>query len=148
MWKFPGTMGQNSGGAFNLLFVIFNFLIGLPLFMGELILGRESRKGVVSAFLTFSTKTSSWALIGWLTALSSLLILGWYCVVAGWGICYVFLSLTDAFNGLSREEIGQSFDIFRASGNLNMCFQLMFIALNASILFKGLSQGIEKWSKL
>ena len=147
MWKLPYIMGQNGGGAFILLFIAFNFLIGLPLFVGELILGRESRKGVVSAFTTFSDKTSSWGLVGWLTAISSLLILGWYCVVAGWGICYVFLSLTDAFDGLSREEIARSFDVFRASGGLNVSFQLIFIGLNAAILLKGLSQGIEKWSK-
>ena len=147
MWKLPYTMGQNGGGAFIILFIVFNFLVGLPLYIGELILGRESRKGVVSAFTTFSDKGSSWSLVGWLTAISSLLILGWYCVVAGWGICYVFLSLTDAFHGLTRDEIGKSFDLFRQSGTLNMSFQLIFIALNVGILLKGLSQGIEKWSK-
>lgn len=148
MWKLPYTMGQNGGGAFILLFVLFNFLIGLPLFIGELILGRESKKGVVSAFLTFSKKGSSWSLVGWLTVLVVLLILGWYCVVAGWGVLYVLLSLTDAFSGLSREEIGVSFDVFRNSGSLNITFQLIFIGINAVILVKGLAQGIERWSKV
>lgn len=147
MWKLPYTMGQNGGGAFIILFILFNFLVGLPLFIGELILGRESRKGVVSAFLTFSHRDSAWGLVGWLTALVSLLILGWYCVVAGWGICYVLLSLTDAFQGLSREEISVSFDVFRESPSLNIIFQIMFIAMNALILMKGLSAGIERWSK-
>lgn len=86
-------------------------------------------------------------MVGWLTAIVSMLILGWYCVVAGWGICYILLSLTDAFRGLSREEIGVSFDIFRQAGSLNITFQVMFIAINAVILLKGLNQGIEKWSK-
>lgn len=147
MWKLPYIMGQNGGGAFIILFVSFNFLIGLPLFIGELILGRESKKGVVSAFLTFSEKNSAWSMVGWLTALVAMLILGWYCVVAGWGICYILLSLTDAFSGLSREQIGQSFDIFRQSGSLNITFQIMFIAINAVILLKGLTAGIERWSR-
>lgn len=147
LWKLPYIMGQNGGGAFILLFVAFNFVIGLPLFMGELILGRQSGKGIVSSFMAFSEKGSAWSMVGWLTALVSLLILGWYCVVAGWGICYILLSLTDSFQGLSVAEIGQSFDTFRASGSLNVTFQVMYIALNAVILAKGLSQGIEKWSK-
>lgn len=147
MWKLPYTIGQNGGGAFILLFIVFNFLIGLPLFIGELILGRESRKGVVSAFATFSEKGSAWSAVGWLTVLVVSLILGWYCVVAGWGICYIFLSLTDAFHGLSPQEVSQSFDAFRDSGSLNITFQIMFIALNAVVLLKGLNQGIEKWSK-
>ena len=147
MWKLPYTMGQNGGGAFILLFVLFNFLVGLPLFIGELILGRESKKGVVSAFLAFSKKDSSWGMVGWLTVVVVLLILGWYCVVAGWGVLYILLSITDAFNGLSREEIGASFDVFRQSGGLNIAFQLIFIGINAVVLLKGLAQGIEKWSK-
>ncbi len=147
MWKLPYTMGQNGGGAFILLFVFFNFVVGLPLFIGELILGRESKKGVVSAYLTFSRKDSSWGMVGWLTVIVVLLILGWYCVVAGWGLLYVFLALTDAFHGLSREEIGRSFDVFRNSGSLNIVFQLMFIAINAVVLVKGLTRGIERWSK-
>lgn len=148
MWKLPYTIGQNGGGAFLILFILFNFVVGLPLFIGELILGRESRKGVVSAFVSFSHRQSSWALVGWLTALVALLILGWYCVVAGWGLCYVLLSLTDAFQGLSREAIGLSFDEFRASPSLNITFQLLYISLNAVILVKGLSLGIERWSKV
>lgn len=148
MWKLPYTMGQNGGGAFIMLFVLFNFLVGLPLFIGELILGRESKKGVVSAFQIFSNKDSSWGLVGWLTVFVVLLILGWYCVVAGWGVLYVLLALTDAFQGLSREEIGASFDVFRKSGSLNITFQLIFIGINALILYRGLAQGIEKWSKV
>lgn len=147
MWKLPYTIGQNGGGAFVILFIIFNFIIGLPLFIGELILGRESKKSVVSAFLSFSDEESSWGSLGWLTVIVVSLILGWYCVVAGWGICYIILSITDAFSGLSKEEISHSFDILRTSGSLNITFQLMFIGINAVILLKGLNQGIEKWSK-
>jgi NSS family neurotransmitter:Na+ symporter len=148
MWKLPYVMGQNGGGAFIILFILFNFLVGLPLFIGELILGRESKKGVVSAFLDFTHQKSSWGMVGWLTVLVVLLILGWYCVVAGWGICYILLSLTDAFSGLSKEAISQSFDALRQSGPLNITFQLMFISINGVILARGLAQGIERWSRV
>jgi len=148
IWKFPYVCGQNGGGAFLLLFFVFNFLVGLPLFIGELILGRQSQKGVVSSFMAFSKADSSWNLVGWSIALVSLLILGWYCVVAGWGICYIILTLGDSFQGLSAHQVGEHFEIFRNSGGLNIVFQVIFIALNAVILSKGLTQGIEKWSKI
>lgn len=148
MWKLPYVMGQNGGGAFILLFTFFNFVIGLPLLMGELLLGRQSQRSIVGSFTTFSSKESSWALVGWLTVLVSFLILSWYCVVAGWGLAYVLLSLSDAFKGLSAIEIGQRFDVFRESGGMNVAFQILYIFINALILVKGLSQGIEKWSKL
>jgi NSS family neurotransmitter:Na+ symporter len=148
IWKFPYVCGQNGGGAFLLLFLLFNFVVGLPLFIGEIILGRQSQKGVVSSFQAFSKSDSSWGLVGWAIALVSLLILGWYCVVAGWGICYIILTLGDTFQGLNASQVGEHFDIFRSSGGLNIVFQVMFIALNAIILNKGLAQGIEKWSKI
>jgi NSS family neurotransmitter:Na+ symporter len=148
IWKFPYVCGQNGGGAFLLLFFIFNFVIGLPLFIGELLLGRQSQKGVVSSFLIFSKPESPWSLVGWMIVAVSLLILGWYCVVAGWGICYVLLALSDSFQGLNAIEIGERFDTFRSSGTLNVIFQIIFILLNAVILNKGLARGIEKWSKI
>jgi NSS family neurotransmitter:Na+ symporter len=147
LWKLPYIMGQNGGGAFILLFVVFNFVIGLPLFIGELLLGRQSQRAIVSSFVAFSSKESSWAMVGWLTVIVSLLILGWYCVVAGWGICYVILALSDSFQGLTALQVAESFDNFRKSGSLNVSFQLLYIVLNALILAKGLTQGIERWSK-
>jgi NSS family neurotransmitter:Na+ symporter len=148
IWKFPYVCGQNGGGAFLLLFILFNFIIGLPLFIGELLLGRQSQKGVVSSFVAFSRPQSSWNLVGWMIVLVSCLILGWYCVVAGWGICYILLTLGDSFQGLSASQVGEHFDTFRSSGILNVVFQVIYIALNAVILSKGLTQGIEKWSKI
>ena len=102
----------------------------------------------MSSFLAFSKPGSSWNLVGWAIVLVSLLILGWYCVVAGWGICYIILTLGDSFQGLSASQVGEHFDIFRSSGSLNLVFQVIFIALNAVILSRGLTQGIEKWSKI
>lgn len=147
LWKLPYIMGQNGGGAFILMFVIFNFIIGLPLFIGELLLGRQSKRAIVSSYVEFSSKNSDWAMTGWLTVLVSLLILSWYCVVAGWGICYILLSLSNSFAGKTSLEVANIFDEFRVSGSLNITFQLLYISLNGVILVKGLTQGIEKWSK-
>lgn len=147
MWKLPYVIGQNGGSAFLLWFIIFNFVIGLPLFIGELVLGRYSSKAIVSSFLVNKQASSSWSIVGWLTVLVSLLILAWYTVVAGWSIAYIIISLSDAFIGLSKEEVSFRFDLFRESLGLNFTFQIMFIALNMLVLAKGVSSGIEKWSK-
>jgi NSS family neurotransmitter:Na+ symporter len=148
MWKLPYVMGQNGGGAFILLFAVFNFVIGLPLFIGELVLGRQSQRSIVSSFAVFAKPQSSWNLVGWLTVIVVFLILGYYCVVAGWGLVYILLTLSDAFQGLTAGEVAESFDVFRESGSLNVIFQAVYIFLNALILLKGLTQGIEKWSKV
>jgi len=147
MWKLPYVIGQNGGGAFLLLFIAFNFLIGFPLFVGEVSLGRRSQRGVVSSFSTFSNAKKGWGIVGWLTVLVVFLILGWYCVVSGWALAYIVIAITDSFRGLSAKEIATSFDYLREDFGLNLLFQAIFIALNAAILNQGLNRGIERYSK-
>lgn len=148
MWKLPYIVGQNGGGAFILLFLMFNFLVGIPLFMAELVLGRKSQRAAVGSFLAFSNEDSTWSLVGWTSVAASIIILGWYMVVAGWGMNYILIALTDSFRGMSAQEIGETFDVFRRSGDLNILWQVLFISANAAIVLGGLSKGIEYWSKL
>ena len=147
LWKLPYMMGQNGGGAFILLYLFFSVLIGLPLFIGELLLGREGQRGTVAVFDKFAPN-SSWNIIGCTSVFSSFLILGWYCVIAGWGFNYILLALVGTFQGMTSEQVGSVFDIFRESGDLNVLWQTIFLAANAAILIKGLSKGIEKFSKI
>lgn len=146
MWKLPSTMGQNGGGAFILLFLFFTIIIGLPLFIGELVLGRQGQRSIVGVFQKYA-KDSGFIGIGWLCVITALLILGWYCVVAGWGVNYLLLSLADSFEGVPLGEIHQKFVIFRQSGGLNVLWQIVFIIINILVLSRGISSGIEQMSK-
>lgn len=149
MWKLPYVVGQNGGGAFVLLFLLFNLVVGIPYFIAELMLGRHAQRGAVGTFYKMTgDEDSSWGLIGWLSVCASFLVMGWYCVVAGWGLNYVLMTLTEVFQGKNAEQIGTMFQTFRDSGDLNLLWQVVFIAINATIVLKGLSDGIEKWSKL
>lgn len=148
MWKLPYVVGQNGGGAFILLFIAFNLLVGIPLFIAELMLGRQAQRGAVGSFEKFTSADSSWNLLGWMSVAGSFLVMGWYCVVAGWGFNYILMSLAGVFEGRSAQEIGEVFEIFRNSADLNVLWQILFIGANVLIVLKGLSDGIEKWSKL
>ena len=147
IWRLPYTMGQHGGSAFILLFLLFNFLIGLPLFIAELVLGRAGQQGTVRSFERFAPAASIWTFGGWLPALAALLILGWYCVVAGWGIHYALMTLTNAFTNKSAHEVGALFDLFRASGEMNLLFQVLFLGATGWIVTRGLSAGIERTTR-
>lgn len=147
MWKLPYIMGQNGGGAFIILFLFFNLLVGLPLFIAELSFGRLGQRGAVGVFNKFAGD-SAWSVVGWVSVITSFLILGWYCVVAGWGFNYILLALVDAFQDMSPEQVGATFDVFRKSGDLNLLWQVMFLLANVAIVRKGLSAGIERFSKI
>jgi NSS family neurotransmitter:Na+ symporter len=148
MWKLPYVMGQNGGGAFILLFLLFNFLVGIPLFMAELVLGRKSQRGAVGSFSQFTEEGSPWRLVGWMSVAASIIILGWYIVVAGWGLNYILIALSDSLKGRTIHEVSETFELFRASGDLNVLWQVLFLLANATIVLGGLNKGIEYWSKL
>ena len=148
IWRLPYTMGQNGGGAFILLFLVLNFLVGVPLFMAELVLGRAGQQGTINCFTRFAPKGSMWVIGGWLACAAALLILGWYCVVAGWGIHYVLMVLSDAFAGKSADQVGGLFHAFRACGSLNVLFQFLFVVFTGLIVVQGLSAGIERYSRV
>jgi NSS family neurotransmitter:Na+ symporter len=75
LWRFPYVTGQNGGGLFVLLYLVFTFFIALPVFIGELVIGRSSQLSAVGAFSKLSNESPNWKLLGWLTVLTTFLIL-------------------------------------------------------------------------
>lgn len=148
MWMLPYVMGQNGGGAFILVFFAFTIAIGIPLFICELMLGRHSQRGVVGTFAHFKPKSPFWKYFGWMGVICTYLVAGWYAVVAGWGLNYIWLSLTNAFADKTTSDISVMYEGFRASGELNVFWQLLFLLLTASIVLRGISKGIEKYAKV
>lgn len=147
LWKFPYVTGQNGGGVFFLIFIICTLFIGIPVFISELILGRKAQRGAVGIFSTLSNKSAAWETAGWLGVASSFLILSFYSVWAGWGLNYVFMSLTQFYKDRSPEEISGTFDVLSSSADITLFWHLIFIALTAAIVYRGIRQGIEYWSK-
>jgi NSS family neurotransmitter:Na+ symporter len=148
MWMLPYVVGQNGGGAFVLVFFGFILTIGIPLFICELLLGRQAQRGVVGTFAKFTHNDSKWRVIGWLGVVCTYLVAGWYAVVAGWGLNYIWMSLTNAFSGQSIEQVSGAFETFRESGPLNVLWQFIFLVMTAAIVLRGLSKGIEKYAKI
>jgi NSS family neurotransmitter:Na+ symporter len=148
MWMLPYVVGRNGGGAFVLVFFGFIITIGIPLFICELMLGRQSQRGVVGTFARFTHNDSAWRAMGWLGVICTYLVAGWYAVVAGWGLNYIWLSLTNTFAGQSIEQVSHAYEIFRGSGPLNVFWQLLFVLLTAAIVLRGLSKGIERYAKV
>ena len=71
----------------------------------------------------------------------ALLVFSWYCVVAGWGLHYILMALVDAFAGKSAQQVGELFELFRSSGQLNVLFQVLFLAATGLVVLPGISQG-------
>ena len=140
--------GKNGGGLFVLLFLFFTIVIGLPVFMGELLLGRRAQRGAVGIFENLAPKAPGWKMVGWLSVVSSLLILAYYCVVSGWGLNYILLSLSQFWEGRSSEEISGVFDIMYSSSQISLFWQFIFVLITGGVVYQGIRKGIEHWSKI
>ena len=147
LWKLPYLIGQGGGGSFIILFLLFTLMLGLPLFIAELALGKYYQKSVVHIFANVSS-SSVVPLLGWLAIIVTILIAGWYGVVSGWGINYLIMSLTNAFKHKTVTEISEIFFTFRQAGSQILLWQAIFVILTCLILAKGVKNGIENFSKL
>ena len=147
LWKFPYTVGQNGGGLFLFTYLICLIIVGIPVFISELILGRASQRASVGSYQILDKKSSGWKIAGWLGALSSFLIMSFYSVIAGWGMSYILMSLTGFYQGLSGKEIGDVFVALSSSGKITVFWHFAFTLITVGIVFLGVRKGIEYWSK-
>ncbi len=148
LWRFPYVAGDNGGGAFVLLYLIFTFCLGVPIFIGELVIGRKGQRSPIFAYEALSKKGSNWRLLGYLNLLTSFVILSFYSVVAGWCLNYALMSLNQFTVGKTPEEIRAVFDAVYASPGLNIFWLFVFILLNVGVVYTGVRKGIEHWSKI
>lgn len=143
IWKFPYTAGENGGGAFLLIYLVFVVLIGFTVMLGEFALGRKMSLAAVGAFKSVG---KSYTFIGVLGVLSSFMIMGFYPVVGGWAVAYIFKSFTGLL--AAPEAIGDMFGAFIGASVEPLIWTAVFLLLNVFIVAKGISSGIETAGKL
>ncbi len=146
IWRFPYEAGVHGGGAFMICYVVFVFLIGIPVLWAEFMMGRSTRSNIFGAY---DKLRGGWLgrVAGIIGILSSLLILSFYSVVAGWTIEYLFSSL---LGWLNFTDIGAGHDQFveLTSGWRPVLWTVIFLFCNTFILFRGVTKGIERASNI
>jgi NSS family neurotransmitter:Na+ symporter len=148
IWKFPYITGLNGGGAFVLVYLICIALVGLPIMMAELMIGRHTRRDAVGAFIHLAGPRSPWLSAGWVSVAAAFVILSYYSVVAGWTLDYVFRAVQGSFSGLPPEKIEGLFKGLMNNGSRQLLWHFIFIMLCLGIVNGGVQRGIERWSKI
>jgi neurotransmitter:Na+ symporter, NSS family len=142
IWKFPYIAGENGGGWFVLIYLACVALVGLPIMVAEIMLGRASRQSPVGAY-EFFRRGPAWTLVGWLGVAAGFVILSYYSIVAGWSLSYVWGSLGGAFSSLEPAAVGEAFDALYASAPLNLVWHTIFMTLTVAVVLGGVRRGIE-----
>lgn len=148
IWRFPYTVGVNGGGAFIIMYIIFVFLLGVPILMSEIVIGRRSQQNVMGAFKVLAPKHKAWLGVGVLSIVAALVIYAFYSVVAGWTLNYIVLSGSGQLSGKSPAEISQLFADFTHGSLWPLVCQFVFLGLTAGIVILGVQKGIEKYTKI
>ena len=146
IWRFPYMTGQNGGAAFLLMYVACILLLGVPGMISEFIVGRNAQTNAARAYDKLS-KGRPWKLVGHLGILTSTIILGFYAVVAGWCLQYLFASISGQVQG-DAQYVQQYFVDFSSSAWKPVVYGLLFILITHLIVVRGVQHGIEKASKL
>ena len=145
IWRFPTEVGKNGGAAFILIYLFFVLFLAMPVMLGEFVIGRHSRSNTVEAYRKLAPGTP-WVLVGLMGVLTGILILSFYCVVAGWTIDYSMLSLTGQL--ATGNDYSEVFGSFVSHPYRPVFFLLIFLWVTHVIVARGIESGIEKFSKL
>jgi len=147
IWRFPYLTGEYGGGAFVLMYIGCVLLVGIPIMMSEVLLGRRGRQSPINTMKSLAEEeglTSAWGYLGWMGVVAGFLILSFYSVVAGWTLEYIFQAGTGSFLTATDGEIGEIFDsLLRNPGQL-MAMHTLFMALTVIVVAMGVQSGLER----
>lgn len=146
IWRFPFMTGQNGGAAFILIYIGCILLLGIPGMISEFIVGRHAGSNAVSAYGRLSSN-KWWKIVGVMGIFSSTVILGFYSVVAGWCLQYLYASIMGHLNG-DASFVSNYFASFSGSIVKPILWGLAFIIITHLVVIRGVRNGIEKASKL
>ena len=147
IWKFPYIAGQNGGGWFVLIYLACVLVMGIPIMMAEITIGRCGRRNPAGAFAEAATDDSSsshWRWVGALMILAGSLILSYYCVIAGWSVSYLIKAIFGDFQNIDKDHAIATYDQLIANPGQLILWHTVVVAATSFVIAKGLEQGIEK----
>ena len=148
LWRFPYLVGENGGAAFIIVYIIMVFVLCLPIFISEFVVGRRSQQNAYAAFRDLSGG-SAWKWVGMFTVIVPLIVLSYYSVIGGWSVEYLLKSMTFTFtDGDTRTTMGTMFTDFVSSTWMPIIMHTAFLLATTLIVMVGIKDGIEKFSKV
>lgn len=151
IWKFPYMTGVNGGSAFVLVFLVCIALVGIPLMMCEIMLGRRAQRNPADGMLTLAMEaqaSSAWKWVGIVGLFAGLLILGFYSVIAGWVLDYVVRAASGAFKGIDGATAQAEFGKFLAEPLELALWHTLFMVMTMGVVARGVNAGLEKANKI
>ena len=147
IWKFPYITGQYGGGAFVLVYLLCIALIGLPVMMAEIMIGRRGRQSPINTMTALAAengRSTAWGLLGWMGVVAGFLILSYYSVIAGWALAYIFRAAGGLFVGMTGETADAAFVGLVSDPERLLAWHTIFMVMTAIVVARGVRSGLEQ----
>ncbi|EDM45912.1 sodium-dependent transporter [Marinobacter algicola] len=147
IWKFPYVTGENGGGAFVLVYLLCIAIVGIPIMMAEVYIGRSGRHNPITSFRLVAERNLAspvWRISAIVGVLAAFIILSFYSVIGGWAASYVGHAAMGDFTGQSADAIGELFGGLLASPVTLLIWHTIFMALVILVVARGLKSGLER----
>lgn len=146
IWKFPYEAGEGGGGAFVLIYLAFVFIVGLPVLIAELSLGRRGQMSPIGSMAKIAAeegRNKLWGIIGWSGVLGGFIVISFYSVVGGWVLAYL-VKAPMGFAGYDAAMSTQTFGNFVTDPVSPIVAHFAFLAITFGIVARGVEGGLEK----
>jgi len=152
LWKFPYITFENNGGAFVLVYLAAIAVVGVPIMVAEVLIGRKSQRNPVGAFgLLAQGKPGgrAWQGVGFLGVMTGFIILSYYCIIAGWTLRYILMAITGELGTLAHhpEALQSFFGEFLANPYQQVLCHSLFMGVTVAVVFFGVGRGIERTAR-
>nr|VFK61100.1 MAG: neurotransmitter:Na+ symporter, NSS family [Candidatus Kentron sp. TC] len=147
IWKFPYVTGENGGGAFVLVYLTCIALIGLPIMMAEVLIGRRGQRSPIYSMRMVAKAegvSSGWRVIGWSGVVAGFIILSFYSVIAGWSLAYILEAGSGAFVGVDARGIKEIFGGLLGSPGRLLFWHTIFMGMTIFVVAGGVRAGLER----
>jgi neurotransmitter:Na+ symporter, NSS family len=147
IWRFPYVAGENGGGAFVIVYLLCVFLVGLPIMMSEILIGRRGRRNPVITMRLLGEEeggTRHWQWVGAVGVAAGFLILSFYSVIAGWAIAYVFQAGSGAFTNADASIVAGAFTSLSSNTVAAGFWHTVFMLGTVLVVARGVERGLER----
>ena len=148
VWKFPYVVGQNGGGVFVLIYLIFLAILGIPVLSMEFAIGRASQKSPVKMYQELEPKGTVWHIHGKVAMIGGYLLMMFYTTVAGWMVRYFVSTAVGDLSGLDASGISQKFNQMLSDAPMMILYMGIVIAAAVLVCSIGLKNGLERVTKV
>lgn len=147
IWKFPYLAGIHGGSAFVLVYLLCVGILGIPMMMAEVMLGRRGRQNPIGTMRLLAQEarvTRHWQLLGLSGTLAGALVLSYYSVIGGWTIAYIVRTGTGTFHGTTAEQVSSLFAELAADPLAGIFWHTLFMVLTMAVVARGVQRGLER----